>query len=134
MNTCTFCLLEVEGIYWSLSSFIIDIPYTLGYKVRMMTLEGEEKFKPGILEVIKYRLYCGSKTLGGSYTVSFVSPSYPQTDWCKYVGKSQNGSWLGQVGVIIFIMWICMCMHAGELPKEGGNANHFIFVIGHKEL
>lgn len=99
-----------------------------------MTPERVEKFKSGIPEVIRYRLYYGSKIPGGSYTVFFVSPSYPQTDWCKYVAKSQNGSWLGQVGVTVVSVWICMCVCAGGCQRKGGHANHFIFVIGEEKI
>lgn len=38
MNTCTSCLLQEEGELLQSQRFMY-IPYSLGYKVKMMTLE-----------------------------------------------------------------------------------------------
>ena len=56
------------------------IPYTLGYKVKMMTLEEVEIFK-----------YLEEITL-------YLCPPAPlprQINRCKYIAKPQNDSWLG---------------------------------------
>lgn len=56
------------------------IPYTLGYKVKMMTLEKVEIFK-----------YLEEITL-------YLRPPPPlphQINRCKYIAKPQNNSWLG---------------------------------------
>lgn len=39
MNTCTSCLLHEEGEELLQSQRFMYIPYSLGYKVKMMTLE-----------------------------------------------------------------------------------------------
>lgn len=44
MNTCTSCLLQEEGELLQSQRFMY-IPYSLGYKVKMMTLEKVEIFK-----------------------------------------------------------------------------------------